>query len=162
MPLTEYALGYGNLVSTRDLSRFALAIAGDGTVDDTTIPSPASIARMRAALAEADVANSGYGLGWQTRTSHGATVEGHGEAEEAFTASLVPLPERDRGYVWPINQQHLLDPVAAQLDAGLTELLVDRQPDPTRTSKRTLGLVILAVFVVALALTVRSFVRLRG
>ena len=161
VPLAEYALGYGHLVSTaRDLSRFALAIAGNGTLGDTTILSPASVARMR--TPPADVPTGGYGLGWQSWEAHGTTGEGHGGAEEAFTASLTLLPDQDRGYVWLINQQHLLDPVAAQLDAGLTDLLVGRQPDTGGMSMRTLGLAILAVFVVALAFTVRSFLRLRG
>lgn len=70
LPHTEHALGYGHLTSTaRDLGRFGLAIAADGTLDDATLLSPASVELMR--TAPVDVPDTVYGLGWSVWESDG-------------------------------------------------------------------------------------------
>lgn len=161
LPHSQYALGYGHLISTaRDLSRFALAMAHDGTHDGATILTPASVELMR--TVPTDVPETTYGLGWSSWERDGIPVEGHAGGEETFMSSLVLLPELDRGFLWLMNQEHLLDPVRSQLDEGLTELLLGREPVTGGMSMRWLGLGMLAVVLIALAFSARSFLKLRS
>ena len=161
LPFTEFALGYGNLISTaRDLSRFALAISGDGTYDGATILSPDSVALMR--TPPSGVADTNYGLGWFVWESDGVVKEGHSGGEETFMASLTLLPGQEAGFIWLMNQEHFLDPVRGQLDAGLTDLLLGGSSDLGGMSMRWLGLGLLAAVLGALGLAVRSAFKLRG
>lgn len=161
LPYRAAVQGAGYLVSTaNDLARFLLALAHDGAYGGATILSPASVALMR--TAPAGVPGTGYGMGWMGYGCAGVRCEGHGGADEAFLASLTYLPAQGRGYIWLANQQHLLDPSPAALDAGLTALLLGREPQVAGMSMRVLGWGILAGFLVALGFTVRSILALRG
>jgi hypothetical protein len=101
-------------------------------------------------------------MGWNVRTAEGTKLEGHSGAEETFMSNLTLLPEKGTGYVWLMNQENALDPVRAELDAGLTDLLLHRQPRPGGASMSGIGLAALGVFVVALILVGCSMLRLRG
>ena len=160
LPFTEFALGYGHLISTaRDLSRFALAMSGDGSYDGATILSPDSVALMR--TAPAGVTDTDYGLGWFVWESNGIAKEGHSGGQETFMTSLTLLPDHQSGFIWLMNQEHFLDPVRGQLDAGLTQLLLGEDPSRAGMSMRWLGLGMLAAVLVGLAISIRSAVKLR-
>jgi CubicO group peptidase (beta-lactamase class C family) len=159
-PVGPSQVGYGYLVSSAtDISRFALAISGGGEYSGSRILNPESVAVMRAA--PQDVPTSTYGMGWNVWTADGIAMEGHSGSDEAFMTNLTMLPEHGTGYVWLMNQENFLDPVRAELDAGLTNLLLQRRPGPGGQSMSGIGLVALAVFLIGLGLVARSVLRLR-
>lgn len=161
LPHSDYALGYGHLISTaHDLSRFASAMAHDGTHDDATILTPDSVEIMR--TVPAGVPDTTYGLGWSAWEHDGIAFEGHAGGGETFMTSLTLLPEQDSGFVWLMNQEHFLDPVRSQLDAGLTALLLGTVPETGGMSMRWLGLGLLAAVLIAPTFAIGSTLSLRS
>jgi CubicO group peptidase (beta-lactamase class C family) len=154
-------VGYGHLVaSVADVSRFALAISNGGVFQGHRVLSEESVALMRAA--PADGPESTYGMGWNVWTAHGTSMEGHSGADETFMSNLALLPEEGTGYVWLMNQQNAFDPVRSELDAGLTDILRNRQPRLGRASMSGIGRVALGVFLFGLTLAILSMMRLRS
>lgn len=158
-----YMVGANYIVSTAgDLSRLLIAIDNGGLYRGARILSPASVALMTSPPVQA--LNSPYGMGWVVGSHRGERTGGHGGADEVFTCQAVLFADQHRGYVVLMNQQHLLDGAIAsrQLEAGMLDLLLARQPDAGGISVRLVGAVILVVFLVALATTFRSLAGLRG
>lgn len=158
-PFRRYAQGSGYLVSTaRDLGRFLLAVAHDGAYDGGRILSADSVALMRTPQVGG---NESTGLGWGF---DGDRWEASGGADETFNAQLMWSADLGRGFVWLMNQQHLLGATSARQDLNgeLTALLAGEQAPAGGMSMRTLGLAVLGVLLVAVVLTVRSLLRLRG
>lgn len=79
-------------------------------------------------------------------------------------SQLAVLPETGRGYALLSNNEHLIESVVVtpQQWMGLLGLLQGRPADSGGVSMKLIGAVILAIFIVAIVLTVRSSVRLRG
>lgn len=158
-----YLLGAGYIVSTaRDLSRFLMAIDNGGEYGGARILSPDSVALMASPPAQAP--GSTYGMGWSAGSHRGEPIGGHGGSDEVYSCQTALLTEKHRGYALLMNEQHLIDGMVAssQLQTGMRDLLIGRQPDEGGISMKLIGLVILAVFLIALVSTVRSFVRTRG
>ena len=161
VPIGPSQVGYGHLVaSVADVGRFALAIAGGGIDQGHRILEPDSVALMRAA--PTGVPESTYGMGWNVWTTDGTRMEGHSGAEETFMSNLALLPREGTGYAWLMNQQNVLDPVRSELDAGLTDIVQHRQPRPGGASMSGIGLATFGVFLLGLALVIRSMTRLRS
>ena len=158
-----YLLGAGYIVSTaRDLSRFLIAMDSGGISGGARILSPDSVALM--ALSPAQVPGTSYGMGWSAGTHRGEPIGGHGGSDEVYSCQTALLTDQHRGYALLMNEQHLIDGMVAssQLQIGLRDLLIGRQPDDGGISMKLIGIVILAVFLIALVGTIRSFVRMRG
>ena len=158
-----HLLGAGYIVSTaRDLSRFLIAIDNGGVSGGARILSPDSVALM--ALPPAQVPGTSYGMGWSAGTHRGEPIGGHGGSDEVYSCQTALLTDQHRGYALLMNEQHLIDGMVAsgQLQIGLRDLLIGRQPDEGGISMKLIGIAILAVFLIALVGTVRSFVRMRG
>ncbi len=158
-----HLLGAGYIVSTaRDLSRFLIAIDNGGTSGGARILSPDSVALM--SLPPAQVPGTSYGMGWSAGTHRGEPIGGHGGSDEVYSCQTALLTDQHRGYTLLMNQQHLIDGMVAssQLQTGMRDLLIGRQPDEGGISVTLIGIAILAVFLIALVSTVRSFVRVRG
>ena len=158
-----HLLGAGYIVSTaRDLSRFLIAIDNGGVSGGARILSPDSVALM--ALPPAQVPGSTYGMGWSAGSHRGEPIGGHGGSDEVYSCQTALLTEKHRGYALLMNEQHLIDGMVAssQLQIGLRDLLIGRQPDEGGISMKLVGIVILAVFLIVLVSTVRSFARMRG
>ncbi len=158
-----YLLGANYIVSTaRDLSRFLIAIDNRGVYDGARILSSDSVALMESPPAQ--VPGSAYGMGWSAGSYRGEPVDGHGGADEVYTCQTALLKDRHRGYALLMNQQHLIDGaiLSVQLQTGMLDLLLGRQPDEGGISMKLIGIVTFVVFLVALVSTVRSFVRMRG
>jgi len=158
-----HLLGAGYIVSTaRDLSRFLIAIDNGGVSGDARILSPDSVALMT--LPPAQVPGTNYGMGWSAGTHRGEPIGGHGGSDEVYSCQMGLLTNQHRGYALLMNEQHLIDGMVAssQLQIGLRDLLIGRQPDEGGISMKLVGIVMLAVFLIALVSTVRSFVRMRG
>jgi CubicO group peptidase (beta-lactamase class C family) len=158
-----YLLGASYLVSTaRDLSRFLMAMGDGGVYDGARVLSPDSVALM--ASPPAQVPGSTYGMGWSTGSHRGESTGGHGGSDEVYTCQMALLENRHRGYVLLMNQQHLIDSAiaAGQLQTGMLDLLMGRQPAEGGISMKLIGIATLVVFVISLVTTGRSFVRMRG
>ena len=158
-PFRRYYQGAGYLVSTaRDLSRFLRAIAHDGGYDGGRILSADSVKLMKTPLVGG---NESMGLGWGSADDG---WEASGGADETFNAQLMWSAELGRGFVWTMNQQHIIGATFARqdLNGALTALVAGDEVPAGGLSMRTLGLVILGVLLVVVALTVRSLLRLRG
>lgn len=158
-----YLLGASYIVSTaRDLSRFLIAMDNAGIYDGARILSSDSVALMTSPPHQ--VPGSAYGMGWSAGSHRGEPMGGHGGADEVYTCQTALLKDRHRGYALLINQQHLIDGSVAsvQLQTGMLDLLLGRQPDEGGISMKVIGIVTFAVFLVALVSTIRSFVRMRG
>ena len=61
-----------------------------------------------------------------------------------------------------MEEQDRIPATSNSLMTGMLELLLGRQPDSRGISTWSVGLVMLAIFFIALAATVRSFMRMRG
>lgn len=158
-----YLLGASYLVSTaRDLSRFLMAIGNGGVYDGVRILSSDSVALMTSPPAQ--VPGSAYGMGWSIGSHRGEPIGGHGGSDEVYTCQTALLENRHRGYALLMNQQHLIDGAVAsgQLQTGMRDLLTGRQPGDGGVSMKLIGIVMLAVFLISLMTTGRSFVRMRG
>ncbi len=158
-----YLLGANYIVSTaRDLSRFLIAIDNRGVYEGARILSSDSVALMTSPPPQ--VPGSAYGMGWSTGSHRGEPAGGHGGADEVYACQTVLLEDRHRGYALLMNQQHLIDGAVAsvQLQIGMMDLLLGRQPDEGGISMKLIGIVTFVVFLVALVSTVRSFARMRG
>ncbi len=158
-----YLLGAGYIVSTaRDLSRFLMAIDNEGAYEGGRILSSDSVALM--ASPPDQVRGTSYGMGWSAGTHRGEPIGGHGGSDEVYSCQTALLTDRHRGYALLMNEQHLIDGMVAssQLQIGLRDLLIGRQPDDGGISMKLIGIVILAVFLIALVGTIRSFIRMRG
>ena len=97
-------------------------------------------------------------------THRGEPIGGHGGSDEVYSCQTALLTDQHRGYALLMNEQHLIDGmvVSGQLQTGIRDLLIGRQPDEGGISVTLIGIAILAVFLIALVSTVRSFVRMRG
>ncbi|MEA4884040.1 MAG: serine hydrolase domain-containing protein [Clostridia bacterium] len=158
-----YMLGAGYIVSTaHDLSRFLIAMDNGGAHDGGRILSSNSVALMASPPAQAP--GSSYGMGWSTWSHRGEPVGGHGGSDEVYACQTALLKDRHRGYALLMNQQHLIDGMVAsgQLQTGMLDLLIGRQPAEGGISMKLIGIATLAVFLISLVTTVRSFVRMRG
>jgi len=103
-------------------------------------------------------------MGWSAGSHRGEPIGGHGGSDEVYSCQTALLTEKHRGYALLMNEQHLIDGMVAssQLQIGLRDLLIGRQPDEGGISMKLVGIVILAVFLIVLVSTVRSFARMRG
>jgi len=158
-----HLLGAGYIVSTaRDLSRFLIAIDNEGAYEGGRILSSDSVALM--ASPPAQVPGTSYGMGWSAGTHRGEPIGGHGGSDEVYSCQTALLTDQHRGYALLMNEQHLIDGMVAssQLQVGLRDLLIGRQPAEGGISTKLIGFVALAVFLISLVTTVRSFVRMRG
>ena len=160
-PFLPARTGAANIISTAtDLSRFLIALDNGGVHDGARILSAESVRLMRSATVE--VGDAAYGLGWAVAApSDGERWEGHGGLVETFSTDLALLPREHRGFVWLMNQAHILDPARIQLSRGMRDLVQGREPDSGGMSMKTLGLLILTVLIVLVAFAVRSFLKLR-
>lgn len=162
VPAYRYLLGAGHLTSTApDLARLAIALDNGGTYGDVRILSPASVELMRT---PPPLDRTAYGMGWELGEHRGAPIGGHNGADPAFMGQLWVLTDHGRGYTLLMNQQHLIDTMVVfpQLTDGILALL-EGQPAPTGGPSITvIGAILLVVFLMAIALAVRSVVRLRG
>ena len=162
VPPYRYLLGAGHVVSTApDLARLAIAMANRGAHGDGRILSPRSVEIMHSVSPTED---SGYGMGWTVGKPRGEMVGGHDGGDPAFMGQLWLLPDHDRGYTLLMNQEHLIDTmtVLPQLKDGILDLLMGRPAPEGGVSVRLLGAMTLAIFLVTVALAIRSLIRLRG
>lgn len=162
VPAYLYMLGAGHVTSTApDLARFAIALDNGGAYGDVRILSPASVNLMRT---PPPVDGAPYGMGWQVRQHAGAPLGGHDGGDPTFMGQLWVQNDLGRGYTLLMNQEHLIDTIVVfpQLTDGILALL-QGQPAPNGgPSISVIGAILLVVFLVAVALSVRALTGLRG
>lgn len=156
-----YSLPSGYLMmSVNDLSRYLMAQLHDGHLDDAQVLSAQNVIAMHTPPASLDVP---YGMGWFVDQKNGYQIIEHGGTNENFHTSAMLIPELDMTVAILVNKNSLLNAMFGnpQLDDGILNLVIPQPVTDTGISMRLVGLLMLAGFVLNLAFSIRSIVRLK-
>src|SRR5258708_14873967 len=105
--------------SVEDMARDALALLGDGTLDEASVLSPAGIATLHQPQVVTASPGSLYALGWRIEKLYGLPLIRHGGEVSNFLAEMVLMPELRLGVVVLMNANNGAIPLALGKEISL-------------------------------------------
>lgn len=114
--------------SAQDMARYALALLGDGTLDGTSVLSPAGVTALHQPQVVTASPGSLYALGWRVEKLCGIPLIRHGGEVSNFLAEMVLMPGLRLGVVVLMNANNGAVPLALgkeiSLASGIVRLLL--------------------------------------
>ncbi len=137
LPVPSGSLPSGQLIcSAEDLGHYLNLYLNGGRYGKTQILSPEGIGEMHHLAVETMVLGyekGGYGLGWYVVEQGKMKAIHHSGLTPDFFAYMAWLPEQKKGLALLLNTDHfMMQPMMAEVDAGLTRLLAGSPPEPIR------------------------------
>ncbi|MGD2207146.1 MAG: serine hydrolase domain-containing protein [Anaerolineae bacterium] len=158
-PHLTYDLPAGFIISTaEDMSHYLIAQLNEGLYEGRRLISPAGLAEMHR---PPDGVGGAYAMGWGVEEQDGRRLIRHDGTLETFYASVLLLPDQGYGVALLANQVSFPHMALAYKDIvqGVVGRLVGPEPDPG-ISTATVYLIVSVIAIGALALQVRSLLRL--
>lgn len=137
LPDPSGSLPSGQLISSvEDLSHYLIAYLNGGRYGEAQILSPESIGAMHHPAVETMMLGyerGWYGMGWYVVELGLTKAFHHSGLTPDFFAYMALLPEQKKGLAFLVNADHfMMQPMMAEVDAGLTRLLAGSSPEPIR------------------------------
>jgi CubicO group peptidase (beta-lactamase class C family) len=158
----------GVISSAEDMAHYLIAHLNQGRYNDTPIVSPAGMAEVqRPAVPIGASADTFYAMGLDIGQINGVPTVSHDGSMFNFHANLVLIPEGRWGIILLENAENIPDEFGPQrlqgIAAGVTSLLIGRQPPPAASSQFVLILysAILGIIVAQALGMLRSIALLR-
>ena len=135
LPFPAGSLPSGQLISSvEDMGHYLIANLNGGRFAEAQILSPDGIAELHRPAVETIVLGyekGWYGMGWFNVDQDQERALIHSGLIPDFFAYMALLPEQKKGLVLLLNADHfMMQPMMAEVDAGLTRLLAGRAPKP--------------------------------
>jgi hypothetical protein len=130
-------LPQGGVISTaEDMAHYLIAHLNQGHYNGTPIFSPGGIAEVqRPAVPVGTSSDTFYAMGLDVGATNGVPTVSHDGSMFSFHANLVLIPEGRWGVMLLENAESIPDEQRLQgIAAGVTSLLVGRQPPPAATN----------------------------
>ena len=116
------------------MAHYLIAHLNGGRYKEAQILSPEGIAELHRPAVETMVMGyekGWYGMGWYAVGQDKTRALHHSGLTPDFFAYMVLLPEQKKGLVLLLNADHfMMQPMMAEVDAGLTRLLAGNAPKP--------------------------------
>lgn len=137
LPVPSGSLPSGQLIcSAEDLGHYLIMYLNSGRYGKAQILSPEGIGEMHHPGVETMVLGyekGGYGMGWYVTEQGEMKAVHHSGLTPDFFAYMALLPEQKKGLALLLNADHfMMQPMMAEVDAGITRLLAGSPPEPIR------------------------------
>jgi len=137
LPFPSGSLPSGQLISSaEDMAHYLIAHLNGGRYAEKQILSPEGIAELHRPAVETMVLGyekGWYGMGWYVVEQDQSRALHHSGLTPDFFAYMALLPEQKKGLVLLFNADHfMMQPMMAEVDAGLTRLLAGSAPKPVQ------------------------------
>ena len=137
LPFPAGSLPSGQLISSaEDMAHYLIANLNGGRCAGAQILSPEGIAELHRPAVETMVLGyeqGWYAMGWYVVGQDQTMALHHSGLTPDFFAYMALLPEQKKGLVLLLNADHfMMQPVMAEVDAGLTRLLAGNAPKPVQ------------------------------
>jgi CubicO group peptidase (beta-lactamase class C family) len=137
LPMPSGSLPSGQLISSaEDMCHYLIAHLNGGRFGEAQILSPAGIAELHCPAAETSMLNGEkgwYGMGWYIEERGKVKILSHSGLVPDYFAYMALLPEQKKGLILLVNGDHFTMQITmSEVDAGLTNLLAGKPPEPLR------------------------------
>ena len=159
-PFRQYDLPGGYLMmSVSDLSKYLRMQLNNGTFDGVSLLGAEWTEEMHTPQADLDVP---YGMGWFIYDDFGTQLIEHGGTNENFHTSGMIFPEKDMTIAILVNKNSILHALFSHsnLNYGIKGIAAGLPMPKNVIPLRLIGYLMLAGFLVNIAMTIRSLFRM--